>query len=76
MIKTLIQNARQFANYKKNRWKNNQYNKFVVGKPDHFPCVAIWVVEELDKLGTLTTIDIFVYVSDFVAERSKTPLHD
>jgi hypothetical protein len=68
--KTLIRDAQHFANLKKRFWKNTTYAKYSIGKPDHYPCIALEISDKSGDLGTYITIEDFVYVSDF-SESSK-----
>jgi fumarate reductase subunit C len=67
MIDThLFYDKEQWIKTKKKYWKDTRYYKFtIIHEPTSFPCIAIEDIELNGELGTITTIDTFIYPSDF-----------
>lgn len=62
---TLIKSKKQFNEYKSTYWKDGAYTRYYVDEPTHFPCVAIEEFERGGDLGSIITINTFVYLEDF-----------
>jgi hypothetical protein len=60
-----IGSKKELELYKKRYWKNTRYHKYYVTSPLSFPCIAIETSETLGELGTVSTIENYVYPSDF-----------
>lgn len=63
--KHLFQTKEEWDKCRKKYWKNTRYHTYYIGKPTSFPCIALKTYEPTGELGIITSIEEFVYPSDF-----------
>lgn len=65
METTLITSEKHFKELKKKYWHNSSYVSYYIDDPKSFPCIAVERHEKSGDLGSIITIDTFVYPEDF-----------
>jgi hypothetical protein len=65
ITKHLLHDSQAFRSAKATYWQDTDYHTYYVRKPDQYPCIAIEVSEPRGELGTVSTIEEYVYLTDF-----------
>lgn len=63
--KHLFKNKKEWDECCKKFWKNTGYHKYYISPPTSFPCIALETTELIGDLGTLSSIEEYVYPEEF-----------